>query len=304
MKQINKFQSAALVAFLIASNAMTAQTQAVVLPNPTRPDIGNAANFALLSATVITTGGLDLTNSSYKKIGTKNTALAGGVWTANFTTSGIEYEGAGPTGYTGLDIHYGELASAAYSDASAAYTSTKDLVIAGLTSSTIGTEVINGGILTGLTFTHGMYTGGTGATADATALFVGGDFTLDGGGNPNSVFIFYTGAAFSTSAGTASSVKMLLTNGASANNVFWLTTGSFDTGADVTMGGTVIALNGAAGTGANNEFAGQLITLTGAISTGSALKMNAIPEPSTYGLAMVAVGIGAMMRRRRACASA
>jgi hypothetical protein len=186
--------SAALVAFLIASAAMTAQTQAAILANPPRPDLGDAANFALFSATVITTGGIDLTNSFYEKVGTKNTWLNGALWTANFTTTGIDYTGAGPTDYTGSDIHYGDtLAASAYSAASAAYTSSKELVIAGLTTATIGTALIDGELM-GKTFTHGMYTVGAGGLATDAAFTVLGDFTLDGGGNPDSVFIFASSA--------------------------------------------------------------------------------------------------------------
>jgi formylglycine-generating enzyme required for sulfatase activity len=276
-------------------------SQPFIWPNPPRPNLGDAAYFALLSNAAITTDGIDLGGSIYKKVGTKNTLEHGGFWTANGITSGIDHEGS-TVSYTGENIHFGDpLAVSAYNDASAAYDSTYSLIIAGLTSSPQRTEVILGE-LSGKTFTHGMY-----YVDYAAAITVLGDFTLDGGGNPDSVFIFYSGAAFSTAADTTgassagTSVKMRLTNGAIATNVFWIVNDAFSTGADAKMGGIVISKTGAASTGADNTFEGQFITLTGSITTGAGLKMAAIiPEPSTYGLVLLAVGLGAMMRRRSA----
>lgn len=70
----------------------------------------------------------------------------------------------------------------------------------------------------GTTLVSGLYT-------SATDIFVGGDLTLDGGGDPNSVFIFQakTGTLI-TAAGITSGIpntRILLTNGAQACNVFW-----------------------------------------------------------------------------------
>jgi hypothetical protein len=70
----------------------------------------------------------------------------------------------------------------------------------------------------GTTLVPGVYT----AAAD---VFVGGDLTLDGGGDPNAVFVFQakTGTLI-TAAGTTSGVpntRVMLRNGAQACNVFW-----------------------------------------------------------------------------------
>jgi hypothetical protein len=70
----------------------------------------------------------------------------------------------------------------------------------------------------GQTLVSGVYT-------SASDIFVGGDLTLDAGGDPNAVFIFQakTGTLI-TAAGITSSVpntRVLLTNGAQACNVFW-----------------------------------------------------------------------------------
>ena len=70
----------------------------------------------------------------------------------------------------------------------------------------------------GGTLVSGLYT-------SAADLFVGGDLTLDAGGDPNSVFIFQakTGT-LKTAAGTSEGIantRVLLTNGAQACNVYW-----------------------------------------------------------------------------------
>lgn len=70
----------------------------------------------------------------------------------------------------------------------------------------------------GQTLVSGVYTA-------AGSIFVGGDLTLDAGGDPAAVFIFQarTGA-LTTAAGIAGGVpntRVLLTNGAQACNVFW-----------------------------------------------------------------------------------
>ncbi len=70
----------------------------------------------------------------------------------------------------------------------------------------------------GQTLVSGVYT----AAAD---IFVGGDLTLDAGGDPNAVFIFQakTGTLV-TAAGVTSGIpntRVLLTNGAQACNVYW-----------------------------------------------------------------------------------
>ena len=64
----------------------------------------------------------------------------------------------------------------------------------------------------------------SGVYTAASSMFVGGDLTLDGAGDPNAVFIFQAGSTLITAAGTASGVpntRVLLTGGAQACNVFW-----------------------------------------------------------------------------------
>ena len=91
----------------------------------------------------------------------------------------------------------------------------------------------------GQTLVSGVYT-------SATDIFVGGDLTLDGGGDPNAVFIFQakTGTLI-TAAGITSGIpntRVLLTNGAQACNVFWQVGSSATIETFTQFVGTILAL--------------------------------------------------------------
>ena len=74
----------------------------------------------------------------------------------------------------------------------------------------------------------------------AMGFTAGGTLTLDGGGNPDAVFIFQIGGALSVGA----SAQVALINGAQPCNVFW-------------------AVNGATTIGATSKFAGTVMTSVG-----------------------------------------
>ncbi|HXB45763.1 MAG TPA: ice-binding family protein [Puia sp.] len=96
----------------------------------------------------------------------------------------------------------------------------------------------------------------------AAAGSVGGDLTLDAQGDPNAVFIFKFGGAFTT--GATSTIHLL--NGASACNVFWGAEGAISMAAGTTMSGTLIANNGAISMGAGGVLDGRMFSTTGAAS--------------------------------------
>ncbi|MDI1304532.1 MAG: ice-binding family protein [bacterium] len=95
----------------------------------------------------------------------------------------------------------------------------------------------------------------------ATAGSAAGTLTLDAQGDPNALFIFKFGAAFSAGASTT----VVLLNGASAANVFWLAQGAIGLGASTIMKGTLIANNGAVSLGASCTLEGRILSTTGAI---------------------------------------
>jgi Ice-binding-like len=72
----------------------------------------------------------------------------------------------------------------------------------------------------------------------SSSLDVGGSLTLDGGGDPNAVFIFQAPSTLITD--SASSV--ILTNGAQACNVFWQVGSSATLGTGSSFTGSVLAL--------------------------------------------------------------
>jgi hypothetical protein len=109
--------------------------------------------------------------------------------------------------------------------------------------------------LDGETLIAGVYT----VTGAGTAA---GTITLDAAGDPNAVFIIRIGGAFSTTAGTT----VVLKNGASACNVFWVVEGAIGIGASTTMKGILFAHGGAVALGASSNLDGRMFTNLGAIS--------------------------------------
>lgn len=95
---------------------------------------------------------------------------------------------------------------------------------------------------------------------------LGGSLILDGQGNPDAVFIFKFGGAFST--GATSSVT--LENGTRSCNVFWIAQGAVSLAASTIMKGTIIANNGAITMASGCNLEGRLLSTAGAISFGPA----------------------------------
>jgi gliding motility-associated-like protein len=105
------------------------------------------------------------------------------------------------------------------------------------------------------TLTAGVYnTGGAGS--------LGGNLILDAEGNPDTLFIFQFGGAFS--AGASSNV--ILTGGALACNVFWIAEGAMHLAANTNMKGTIVSNNGAISMGDGVALEGRMLTTNGAAS--------------------------------------
>ena len=154
-----------------------------------------------------------------------------------------------PPGIVGGASNAGNAAAAgAQSDAAAAY-----LVAAGRTPT--GTSL--GSALAGGTFQPGVYNA-------ASALDISGAITLDGQGDPNSVFIFQVGAGLTT----ATSTSMSLIGAAQACNLFWQVGTSATIGGTNTFVGTVMA---AASVTVNSgtTVAGRALAQTGAVTLDS-----------------------------------
>jgi hypothetical protein len=109
----------------------------------------------------------------------------------------------------------------------------------------------------GETLTSGKYSIGS-------AISVTGALILDGSGDSNSVFIIHSTGAINF----AASCTIILTNGASAENVFWLAEGAIGIGASCIIKGTLMSHDGAIAVGASCTIDGRMITNAGAVSFG------------------------------------
>jgi hypothetical protein len=114
-----------------------------------------------------------------------------------------------------------------------------------------------GGDVAGLTLTPGLH-------SSAAAVSNTGTLTLDGGGDPNAVFVFKVGGALTMAAGA----KITLTGGTQASHVFWQVNGAAAVGAGDKFVGTVMA-HDAIAMGAGTIVNGRALALTGAISLDS-----------------------------------
>ncbi|MFT5859922.1 MAG: hypothetical protein ACI865_002028 [Flavobacteriaceae bacterium] len=103
----------------------------------------------------------------------------------------------------------------------------------------------------------------------ATAASLTGFITLDGGGDPNAVFIIRVNGAFSV----ASRARVLLANGTRVCNVFWIATGvdAIDMGTWSFVRGVVMA-GGACTMASSGTIEGRMLSRNGAVgfSTGTA----------------------------------
>lgn len=184
--------------------------------------LSTAANFAVLAGTTITNTG--------NSVITGDMGLSPGTLVSGF-----------PPGLVSGTQHItdGEAAQAEL-----------DLTAAYLTTASEGPTQPISTIGGGQTLSPGVYN-------SASSIQVNGALTLDGGGDPNAVFVFQAGSALTT--GSASSV--ILTNGAQACNVFWQVTSSATLGTGSTFAGNILALT-------------SITLTTGATLNGSALARN------------------------------
>jgi hypothetical protein len=112
-------------------------------------------------------------------------------------------------------------------------------------------------IVTGEILTAGVY-------SFPGALSIAGILTLDAENNPDAVFVFKTIGAFNTGAG----VQVVLINGASASNIYWVAEGAIGLGAGTIMKGTLLSHGAAVAVGAGSQLEGRMLTTAGAIAFG------------------------------------
>ncbi|MFT5846616.1 ice-binding family protein [Psychroserpens sp.] len=111
------------------------------------------------------------------------------------------------------------------------------------------------GSVAGETIYPGIYSAGAAAS-------IIGTLTLDAQGDPDAMFVFKIGGALSSVAGS----EIILANGTSSDNVFWIAVGAVGLGANATMVGTFIGYPGAVELGAGGNLDGKLYSTIGAIA--------------------------------------
>ena len=204
-----------------AGNATKAVQELTVQLNPAAVDLGAATTFSVLAVQTVANTGASMVSADL------------GV------SPGTTVTGFPPGIFLGT-LHAGDSAAAA---------AQADLLSALTEASGRTAHAEFDGVLTGRTFTRGIHH--TIAAANLT-----GTVTFDAEGDPGAIFIIQIDGALATAAGSA----VLLINGASAGNVFWVVAGAAGTGADASFTGTLMA-SGAITLGEGSQLNGRALSL-------------------------------------------
>ena len=193
--------------------------------------LGSACSFGILGATPV------VSNS-----GPSNVTGDVGIWPAASIT------GFPPGTITG-SFHAGDaVAMTAQGDLTTAYNYAAAAPGGAVLTADIGGE----------TLAPGVYK----TTSAQPSLGITGDLTLDGGGNSNGVWIFQIVSSLTTA---ATNSQVILTNGATAQNVFWQVGSSATLGTTTTFAGSIMAQASVTlGTGATLN--GRALARTGAVT--------------------------------------
>ena len=230
-RSLHKVLRRALAAGLIVGGCGTLVPPAVAATTP-MVDLGDASTYAVLSGTSV--------DNTVSAPGAPHTTLRGDLGVnANTQPTGFP-----PGVVTGVSRIGPGAAGAAHADLVAAY----DDVAARPAGAALA------GALAGTTISPGLHTV-AGAVSNTTTV------TLDGGGNPNAVFVFQINGAMAMAAGS----RVILANGAQASRVFWQVNGAGGVGANAEFAGTLMA-SAAIGVGNGTIFNGRALARDGALT--------------------------------------
>jgi len=190
-----------------------------------QPNIGTASNFAVLGSSTVTNTG--------------STFLVGNLG----VSPGTAITGFPPGAVVGTIYSAGPVAARAHADAATAY--------GALSSAKCTTNEPAVAKIGGQTLRPGVY-------CFPTSAAITGTLTLSGSG----VYIFKIGTTLTTAAGNS---QVVLTNGASASNVFWKVGSSATLGTSSVLKGTIIAYSSITAT-TYAKVDGRLIALNGAVT--------------------------------------
>jgi hypothetical protein len=209
---------------------------ASAFPNPSPVPLGTAGTFTVLGGSTVTNTGFTVINADTGVGG--NLGVSPGSSVTGFPPGVVTPPGAQDVGD----------AAAGSAETNAGHALS---VAQGLTPNHTFAPVWD---LVGQTFTAGVYN-------DPSSFALSGTVTLDGGGNPDSVFVFQAGSTLITS---ASSI-VALTNGAQACNVFWAVGSSATLGATSLFNGTILA-SVSATIGDGTQVQGRVLAGSGAVT--------------------------------------
>jgi hypothetical protein len=169
--------------------------------------LGTASQYAVLAGSTVTNTGPSVLNGSL--------GLAPGTSVTGFPPGTVV-----PPATTNIA---NAAAQQAQSDLTAAYLNAAGRPLDATTTADLGNLILQGGVY---------------AAPSKGALSLTGSLTLDGAGNPDSVFIFQTDSTLTTS--TGSTINLI--NGAQACNVFWQVGSSATLGTGSVFVGDILAL--------------------------------------------------------------
>ena len=218
-------------------------------PAPGTPAFGTARSYALLGAVAVT-----------------GSAGPGSTITGNLGESpGNTLNNFPPSTVSGSTDIANAAAAAAMASALASYTDLQ------ARASTVIASALDG-----QTLAPGVYSFASGAATLANSA--PGTLTLDGGGNPNAVFVIKTASTLTTGAGGAATIALV--NGANAANVYWVigSSATLNVGTPGVFNGNLIAQASVTVTNGGTTN-GTLAALTGAITLTNTMSGNAVPLP-------------------------
>jgi hypothetical protein len=180
--------------------------------------------------------------------GTEVTCITGGFIDADIGIApGSTLTGFGPCTYSGVTNLGNAIATQAQNDLTTAYNT-----LAGLPCPPANNIVADIG---GTTLAAGVH-------CTAIGINVTGPLTLDGGGDPDAVFVFQAGSSLTTAG------SVVLINGAQARNVYWQVGSSATIGTASAWQGNILALSSITLVDTATLF-GRALARNGAVSLGS-----------------------------------
>ena len=258
MKNFNKnsiVTTTALVAFLMLS--LTGPIS-VLAAGPASVNLGTAGNYAILAESLISTTGVtavtgDLGISPFAATFVQGFSLTLDS-TGCFSTSPIVTGKVYAADYNTGSCTTPAILNTAVGDMMIAYT---DALSRPMTSG--ATLNVGGGEIGGQVLVPGVYT----FTGTSINVLISTNVTLSGGAND--VWIFQIPGTLNVASGAdvPTGIKVLLTGGAQASNVFWAVTGATTLGTYSTFNGNILA-------------ATNIAMQTGAVLNGRALAQTAV----------------------------